>query len=99
MTVVPAPGPWAVYVGAAPGVLPAIAPSDVIELMQEDARQRLATWLLALLTVVVVFSLFMIAVKGQTAQIADALEATFGPILALIGTVIGFYFGTKTVTK
>jgi hypothetical protein len=32
---------------------------------------------------------------GDGARLHEVLKLTFGPIIALLGSVIGFYFGTK----
>jgi hypothetical protein len=74
---------------SAPGTAPA-----TITHRQETARQGIAYALLCILAIQVLFVVFaspFIAV----ARVKEALEIVFGPTAALVGSVMGFYFGAN----
>ena len=88
-------GPYIFYLGEGVAAFPALTPAEEIALKQEDARQWIAAGLIALLAAIVVTGLLTFAIGGDDARLAHTLQFTFGPIVALIGTVAGFYFGSK----
>lgn len=60
----------------------------------DRVRQHLSYALLALLAVVALGSMFIAAVGLMKLQdVKTLLEVVFTPIVALTGTVLGFYFG------
>jgi hypothetical protein len=79
------------YVPAEPGL-----PAPVL-ILRERARGLVAVLLLALLSVVIVLLLSFVA--AELIAIADArtlFELAVAPLVGLVGTVVGFYFGTAT---
>jgi hypothetical protein len=84
-----------IYLGSALGRGPALTPGEVIALKQEDARQWLAALLIALVFAIVLIALIFFAAVGDRSHLLEVVKLTFGSVIALIGTVVGFYFGTK----
>ena len=65
---------------------------------EEHSRRVLAYWLMAILTFVCIFIGLFIYDKG--ADSAAAVVSVFlTPIIGLVGTVLGFYFGGTTDTE
>jgi len=59
---------------------------------EERSRRLLAFWLMAILTLVVFFIGFYIVAKGA-ASAGELVSVLLTPIIGLVGSVIGFYFG------
>jgi hypothetical protein len=79
------------YVPSDPGL-----PTPVL-ILRERARGLVAALLLALLSVVIILLLSFVA--AEFIVIADArtlFELAVTPLIGLVGTVVGFYFGTAT---
>lgn len=75
---------------SAPGTAPATIPHR-----QETARQWIAYALLGILAIQVLFVIFATPFI-PVAKVKEALEIVFGPTAALVGSVMGFYFGAKS---
>ncbi|HEV7887908.1 MAG TPA: hypothetical protein VGO92_10130, partial [Acidimicrobiales bacterium] len=66
----------------------------------EDTRKTIALALLALLALLVVTAILTIfRTTVSEARIKDLFGLIFGPIVGLVGTVIGFYFGSQTAKQ
>ena len=80
--------------GAAP-IVPGEKRFD-IEQAQENTRGIIAGSLIALLFVVIIFA-FGALMSGHVKwdDVKGLLELTFGPLIALVGSATGFYFGGK----
>jgi hypothetical protein len=70
---------------------------------REGLRGAIATWLLAILTLVVIAALIDVSILMFTAQtptindLRTVLEILVTPLVGLIGAVTGFYFGTRAL--
>lgn len=84
---------------------PALAPLD-----DSRVRASISYWLLALLTATIVLAFIataFILADPVTAgssdirfdQLLRVLNVVFGPIIALVSSVVGFYFGARTVAE
>jgi hypothetical protein len=70
--------------------------ADVV-LMQERTRTGFAYLLLALLFTIVLTAFLAYGTKwGDLQGMSDFLERVFTPIVGLLGTVVGFYYGQQT---
>jgi hypothetical protein len=88
----------ALTAGAAAGVLPATGPSLKKNRWDDAARVVLAFMLVGLLSFVVILTA-VDAVSGNTnneATIESYLKVVLSPIIGLVGSVVGFYFGAKS---
>ena len=56
-------------------------------------------WLLALLAIVVAADAAAVFTAVDKARVKDLFSITFGPIVGLVGSVLGFYIGTKAVEQ
>jgi len=80
----------------APTPLPGIKPYDPTE-DQERIRGVIALALVGLLAALAVISLAMLQFGGaQVGDVKTLLDVLVGPIVGLVGTVTGFYFGQKS---
>src|SRR3712207_1148881 len=64
---------------------------------RESARLWVAFWLLGILTLLVLAT--FVALWGAWATIAELdtiLKIMFGPLITLVGTMAGFYFGAAS---
>jgi hypothetical protein len=88
----------AVAINLAPQGVPVDAPSPIA--LAEDysyddrSRRVLAYWMMAILTGAVAFIGGFLWSKGATGA-AQAVSVFLTPIIGLVGTVLGFYFGGK----
>jgi hypothetical protein len=63
---------------------------------RENIRGIIALGLIALLSAVVVVSLILIWVHPERSkELHELLVLVFGPLIALVGSATGFYFGSK----
>jgi hypothetical protein len=63
---------------------------------RENIRGIIALGLIALLSTVVVISLILIWVHpDRSKELHELLVLVFGPLIALVGSATGFYFGSK----
>jgi hypothetical protein len=67
---------------------------------QEKTRTGLAYFLVALLALLVLAAVVVMFVTDiDNARVKDIFGLTFGPIVGLVGTVIGFYFGAESAKE
>lgn len=67
---------------------------------QEQVRGRIAEGLAAMLAVIILFAFVTLWVYSSTfADLEKLMTIVFGPVIALVGTAIGYYFGGKTANK
>jgi polyferredoxin len=69
---------------------------------KDQARKRIAYWLLALLTLLVTYAfggLFLIEGKPTFEHLKSLVEMLLGPLIALVSAATGFYFGAQSVNK
>jgi hypothetical protein len=60
------------------------------------ARIGLSIFLVGILAVVVIVSVFAVSANGKNeAAIEALLKVILSPIIGLVGSVVGFYFGAK----
>jgi hypothetical protein len=69
-----------------------------IELRREGTRERIALILLAILAGEVLFALLS-QMGPRPAPMKDMMAIIFGPTVALVGSALGFYYGTRTNSK
>jgi len=63
---------------------------------RENIRGVIALGLIALLSTVVVISLLLIWIHpDRSKELHELLVLVFGPLIALVGSATGFYFGSK----
>jgi hypothetical protein len=62
---------------------------------QEDTRSQLAKGLVWILFVIVVGA-FVTAWTGAIEPVLKVLQVVFGPIVALVGSAVGFYFAVRS---
>ena len=63
---------------------------------RENIRGKIALGLIALLSTVVVISLLLIWIHpDRSKELHELLVLVFGPLIALVGSATGFYFGSK----
>lgn len=63
---------------------------------RENVRGTIALGLIGLLSVVVLFSLLLIWVHpDRSKELHNLLVLVFGPLIALVGSATGYYFGSK----
>ena len=63
--------------------------------VQEKTRGQIAGWLVALLFVIVLAAFASLWAKAAMADLKQILELLVAPVIALVGTATGFYFGGK----
>jgi hypothetical protein len=80
----------------------AVAGVLAIPTIRENARGRIATWIVAALLSIVVLSyvaFLFLAFKTDAAptfnDLKDLTEALIAPVAGIVGAVTGFYFGEK----
>jgi len=66
-----------------------------LEEAQERTRGQIAGALVALLFVIVIFAFMTVWAKFAMDDLKVVLELIVGPVIALVGTATGFYFGGK----
>jgi hypothetical protein len=67
---------------------------------QDNTRATIAYIVIALLAVLVFASIAGIFIESVNVQrLTQVFGLTFGPVVGLVGTVVGFYFGAKTATE
>ena len=65
---------------------------------QEKVRGLIALALIVLLAVIILFAFISLwTYSSSFGDLEKLLTIVFGPIIALVGTAIGYYFGGKTV--
>lgn len=73
------------------------------EQARDYTRQTISLWLVGLLCAIVVLSFTALFLIGAASGFGDRffdhlrvlLELLFGPVIALLSSAVGFYFGTK----
>lgn len=74
--------------------------ADLITQSQEDTRRTIALGLLALLAVLVAAAVVIIfRTNISETRSKDLLGLILGPVVGLVGTVVGFYFGAQTAKQ
>ncbi len=64
---------------------------------QELVRGRIAEALTAMLAITILLAFLTLWAYGTTfADLEKLMTIIFGPVIALVGTAIGYYFGGKT---
>ena len=64
---------------------------------QEKVRGLIAQALIVLLAVIILFAFITLWTYSSTfGDLEKLLTIVFGPVIALVGTAIGYYFGGKT---
>lgn len=70
--------------------------------VRDHARRAIAYWLLAILSGIVVMSFVVFAwalnpydSQGNYERLVGLLQILFGPIITLVGSATGFYFGAQ----
>jgi hypothetical protein len=103
-----APPPPAPLTSAPFGLSPtpalSVQPYNPRDQALDGARKEIANWLLLMLGMIVLLAfipiLLLIATSDATKQnvepIINVLNIVFGPIVALVGSAMGFYFGTHS---
>lgn len=72
------------------------------EQSRDAARARITYWLLALLTLLIVFSFLTLALTSDPVSFDNfkaIIEILLGPIVALVSAATGFYFGAHSAPK
>jgi hypothetical protein len=69
-----------------------------LELRRESAREKIALILLGILGAEVVFALLS-QMGPYPAPMRDMMVVVFGPTVALVGSALGSYYGTKPEQK
>lgn len=96
---VPVP-PMNFAAGQAPPSSSAIQVYLAILESQERTRASLAYAVIGILAVLVGAGIAGMFLRGISAQQATQMFGLlFGPIIGLVGTVVGFYFGAKTASE
>ncbi len=80
---------------------PTNAPTDQPynpEKARDELRGKIAGWLIALLGFIVLASFMTLWLTNSklTDGVKDILTIVFGPVTALVGSAIGYYFGGAT---
>ena len=77
---------------------PALEPFNLTK-EQEKVRGRIAEGLLMMLGVIVLFAFLTLWAYGATfSDLEKLMTIVFGPVITLVGTATGYYFGNKTST-
>lgn len=64
---------------------------------QEQVRGRIAEGLTAMLALIILLAFLTLWVFSSAfADLEKLMTIVFGPVIALVGTAIGYYFGGKT---
>jgi hypothetical protein len=83
-----------------PGPLPKQSQSELITVRQENTRRLITYILLLYLGAIVAVALVALYAEGIALdRTKDILTILVGPIIGLVGTVVGFYFGAQTVKE
>lgn len=91
---VPQPPPTPAAALTLPGGLTA-EPFKAIE-MRENVRGVIAKWLVLILAALVTVPFWFIAWRGDQAEaVVQILQIVLGPVVALVGSATGFYFGLE----
>ncbi len=80
---------------------PSVEPYDPLR-YHDATRSYIAYWLLAILTLLVIggFALpFWTTTAIPFANLKSVLDLVFGPIVALVSSVTGFYFGSQQAAR
>ena len=86
--------------GQQPPTVAEIQPYVNVLVSQETTRSWIAFLLIGLLAVMVIAAIAGIFVGSVNLQrVTQVFGLTFGPIVGLVGTVVGFYFGAKTASE
>jgi hypothetical protein len=108
----PALPPTEISMGDAQGGVrpPSVVPFDIVE-AREKTRGRVAGWLVSILACVILAAFVTIVFtllctdcdKEYTDRVADLvmklMTLIFTPLVALVGSAIGFYFGADPAYK
>lgn len=71
-----------------------------VSLKQENTRRLIAYILLLYLGAIVVIALVALYAEGvELDRAKDILSILVGPVIGLVGSVVGFYFGAQTVRE
>jgi hypothetical protein len=63
--------------------------------LEDNARRRIAYWLITLLTVTVVWTLCLISTGAIKISDLKEMSVFLTPIFTLVSAATGFYYGTK----
>lgn len=74
------------------GGYPIVFDEPVVLSGEERSRRLLSFWLTGIPTLVVVFIGIYISLRGAT-DAAQVVTVLLTPVIGLVGSVIGFYFG------
>jgi len=84
--------------GSSPSPAPSVTAYDPTQ-DQERVRGQLALWLVGLMAAIALLSLLFVMVasdKDKGDAVKAVLQVVFSPIIGLVGTVTGFYYGQKS---
>ena len=70
--------------------------SDAIAVQRENLRGRLAIALIVVFALVVA-AIFLLAMNSTAAKAQLLITGVLTPVVALVGSVVGFYFGSRSV--
>lgn len=77
-----------------------IKPKPGIAEMRENARSDIAKLLFVLLFLVAIWAMGIFSYDPSSREsLKDLVSLLFTPIVGILGTVLGFYFGAQTVNK
>jgi hypothetical protein len=81
-------------------------PALSAEVHRETTRAHLAKWLMALLTLTVLTILLLAGLEmaglledNHDGQLGNLAQLVLTPVVTLVGTALGFYFGAQSVTE
>ena len=78
---------------------PVLQPFNIAK-EQEKVRGQIAQALVAMLAVIILLAFLSLWVYSSTfSDLEKLMTIIFGPVIALVGTAIGYYFGGKTATR
>lgn len=66
---------------------------------REKVRSQIAILLIVLLFLTVFFSFCIFVYDADRAEVKDLLALIFTPLVGIVGTVLGFYFGSETAKE
>jgi hypothetical protein len=84
---------------------PPSRPTTKLVEAEDLVRARIAYWLLALLTFVVVFACGFLLLRGwgkisgSEDELSKLLNQVFGPLITLVSSATGFYYGARTAAR
>ncbi len=76
--------------------VPPLEPFNIAQ-AQEKVRGLVAQGLIVMLAIIILMAFITLWSYGSTfADLEKLMTIIFGPVIALVGTAIGYYFGGKT---